>query len=327
MIMELDPNNDNNPLHKIIVLENNNIERYGNFTFNPIKYNGSNLHYGVILRGVNEASYPIIIYRILENDVKLFMEGPFKVYNLLRKNPSQYILQMSGNYKVITNDQPDGRIIVMPTLKGTNLQKILNTHGPMSVPRACYMLVQILTAVAHCHMHGIALRNITIGHIFFLDEQRRRAILADITKSHIVNYNPDHPEKALVINRIGTLEYIAPEVFMQHEYDAFAADVYALGIVFFVALSKRYPFTASTFDLMKHKVCIGEINWPENLPPRVLTLLRSMMIRDPNRRPTAATIINYPFIREIIINEGISIAGQPMSGVVNPIQNSHNNKQ
>ena len=228
-------------------------------------------------------------------------------------------------YKVINNDVPDGRLIVMPHLKGGNLQKALNTHGPMPVPHTCRMLIQILSAVAHCHMHGIALRNITIGHIFFLDEKLRHAILADITKSHIINYNSDHPDKALVINRPGAVEYVAPEVFMTREFDAFAADIYALGIVFFVALSKRYPFTAPTFDLMKQKVCYGEINWPENLPPRVMTLLRIMMTRDPNRRPTAATILNDPFIRELIINDGIPIAGQPMSGVVNPIQNAQNN--
>jgi serine/threonine protein kinase len=325
--MELNPNNDNNPLHKIIVLENNNIEQYGNIKFNLIKYNGSNLHYGVVLHGVNEVSYPIIVYRILENDINPFMEGIYKVYDLLHKKPSPYILQMIENYKVITNDVPDGRVIVFPNMKGGNLQKVLNTHGPMSVQHACHMLVQILTAVAHCHMHGIALRNITIGNIFFLDEQRQHAILADITKSHIVNYNPDHPEKALVINRLGALEYIAPEVFMIREFDAFAADIYALGVVFFITLSKRYPFIANTVDSMKQKVCFGEINWPENLPPHILTLLRSMMTRDPNRRPTAATILNYPFIRELIINEGIPIAGQPMSGVVNPIENAQNNNK
>jgi serine/threonine protein kinase len=255
------------------------------------------------------------------------MEGPNRVYDLLRINPSPYISQISENYKVITNDEPDGRLIIFPNMKGGNLQKAINTHGPMSIPHACHMLIQILSAVAHCHMHGIALRNITIGNIFFLDDQRRHAILADITKSHIVNYNPDHPEKAFVINIPSVVEYIAPEVFMTREFDAFAADIYALGVVFFVALSKRYPFIAPTFDLMRQKVCFGEINWPENLPPRVMTLLRNMMTRDPNRRPTASTILNEPFIRELIINQGIPIAGQPMTGVVNPIENAQNNNK
>lgn len=40
----------------------------------------------------------------------------------------------------------------------------------------------------------------------------------------------------------GTTAYMAPEIVKKQSYDGFAADIWALGVIFYVLLTGQFPF-------------------------------------------------------------------------------------
>ena len=60
-------------------------------------------------------------------------------------------------------------------------------------------------------------------------------------------------------DKIGTLGYLAPEVYTQNELDAHKVDTFALGIVLFMMITGTIPFSvATTSD--EHYSCIARNN-------------------------------------------------------------------
>ena len=59
-------------------------------------------------------------------------------------------------------------------------------------------------------------------------------------------------------NKKGTSNYLAPEVFINSEYETFPADIFAIGIVLFEMIKGIYPFGSATigdkyFSLLQSK--------------------------------------------------------------------------
>ncbi len=283
-------------------------ERYGNYIVNPQIIAGTVCHRGVILNGPNVR--PTVILAIRHTTIEtanLFAEKELPIYRMLRVIPSPFVARMIAEHTITTNNQPSGRIIIMPAANGTNLHTVLSTRGPMPLALACRMLVQITAGVAHCHSHRIVLRDITVGHIFFAEENRRTAFLGDLSHSKIVLPNPAHPGKAWLTEKCGTPPYIAQEILTQQAYDGFASDIYALGVVFFVALFGRFPYFANTPAALHAQIVNGQIEWPAGCPEQVISLLQRMLDRNPNTRIKANQILSLPWLADLVAENGIVV--------------------
>jgi serine/threonine protein kinase len=303
MIMDSNEPNVNNTN-----IDFSNMEHYGNFIINPSIIVGTRCRRGIILSPPNVP--PTVMLAIRKNIDEMndrFTPQEMIVYSFLQSNPSPFIARMIDDHVIITDGQPSGRLIIMQAANGSNLHTVLRTIGRVPVPFACRMIVQITAAILHCHTHNIVLRDITIGHIFFADAQRRTAVLSDLSKSKFVQSNPAHPGKAFLTEKCGTPAYVAPELLTQQIYDGFAADIYSLGIVFFVAITRRFPFTVTTPDALYAQIVSGHTEWPTDLPIPVITLLRSMMDRNPITRITAHEILSLPWLVNLVAQEGINV--------------------
>jgi hypothetical protein len=134
--------------------------------------------------------------------------------------------------------------------------------------------------------------------------------------AQVVQANPAHPGCAMVMRRRYYPPYAAPEVIRDPVYDACAADVYALGVVFFATVAGRFPFVAPNPEQLLPLILAGAVEWPVDLPPEVLVLLTSMMHRNPGNRPTAAAILAIPWLARFVDEMGAPVPGPPMSAAV-----------
>jgi len=297
-----------------------NMERYENYIINPQIIAGSICRRGVILRGPDVPTV-ILAIRFTTNETADSFAREGQVYKFLRINPSPFVAHIIADHIITTNNQPSGRIIIMPAANGNNLQTVLNTCGTMPLHLACRMLVQITAGINHCHNHNIVLRDITVGHIFFSEPTRRTAILADLSKSQLM---PPNSGKAWLLDKCGTLSYAAPEILTYYAYDGFAADIYALGVVFFVSIFGYFPFVAATPGALYTLIVNGQINFPAGVPVPIINLLRSMMARNPNNRPTANAILSLPWLAPIVANNNINVVPIPAEQIQqnNEVNNS-----
>lgn len=51
---------------------------------------------------------------------------------------------------------------------------------------------------------------------------------------------------------VGTLEYMAPEILEEKEYDPFAADIFSMGVVFCLIYTGVHPFREVTIPLSRN---------------------------------------------------------------------------
>lgn len=149
--------------------------------------------------------------------------------------------------------------IVMELLEGETLADILADRGPLPLPYACELMVQVLEAVAAAHRVGIVHCDLKPSNVF------------------VSHRRPDQPvvkvfdfgiaEGGLESRRggAGTPLYMAPEQATGADVDA-RADVFAAGAMLYEMLSGEPPFP---FDSLRKIVIAAQSGNFEPLDARV----------------------------------------------------------
>jgi serine/threonine-protein kinase len=186
---------------------------------------------------------------------------------------------------------------VMERLRGLDLQKMVERHGPMPQERAVFLLKQACRSLSEAHALGLVHRDIKPANLFVcrlgpeydflkvLDfgvvSRERRGLSARTTAAGVV---------------LGTPAFLAPELLSgQGPFDR-RADIYGLGCVAFWMLTGRPPFQAAdaTTLLMHHSMSTPSapsVVSPQGINPDVDLLILECLAKDPSRRPDSADIL------------------------------------
>lgn len=147
--------------------------------------------------------------------------------------------------------------LVMPYLSGGSIQQLL-PRAPMPASEAVSYCTQVADALGYAHRHGVIHRDVKPANM--LIHADGRVLLSDFGLAKILANTPTaprhHPDA-------GTPEYMAPEQVRGQSNTR--SDLYALGIVLYLLLTGRLPFTGPTEDA----VMAAQVNTAP-LPPRVL---------------------------------------------------------
>jgi len=177
----------------------------------------------------------------------------------------------------------DGMVyLVMEFLDGVPLNEEI-ARGPMPVPRAYAVALQIAHALARAHELDVIHRDIKPDNIFLL-----RGYEGDFVK--ILDFGLAHMKGELRVTATGTIfgtpEYMSPEQARGAPLDP-RTDLYSVGCVLFEMLTAMLPFQGSTPDLiLKHlrePPRAPSFHVP-TLPPEVDALVLRMLEKDPEDR-------------------------------------------
>lgn len=137
------------------------------------------------------------------------------------------------------------RYFVMPFVEGESLQQRLAQHGPLTVAEAGHLLGEIADALAYAHAHGVVHRDVKPANILLSGEH---AILVDFGVADATQWPRTMLDTRITYtgHYVGTTSYMAPEQFDDGRDADGRADVYALGVVLYEALSGRLPFQGDT---------------------------------------------------------------------------------
>jgi tetratricopeptide (TPR) repeat protein len=125
-------------------------------------------------------------------------------------------------------------LFVFELMAGGTLADRLAGAGPLSPAAGRRLAMELLAALGAAHERGIVHRDIKPSNVFF--DAAGNAKLGDFGAAHLVDFGQTQTG-----GLVGTIAYMAPEQISGARIDA-AADLYALGVTLFEALTGRPPF-------------------------------------------------------------------------------------
>ncbi len=189
----------------------------------------------------------------------------------------------------------------MELLRGETLAARVRRAGPLDAETATSVMRQVGRALAEAHAHGIVHRDLTPDNVF-LDPSAgtEHAKLIDFGIAALTT------ETGAVV--AGTPAYMAPEQ-ARGEAATPAADLYALGAVWYFALTGRAPFAHADANAAIVAHASAEIVAPSvhaaAIPPRVDAIVTRCLAKDPAAR----------FANARTLEEAIGGAAVPLSQI------------
>ncbi|KAG1369971.1 mitogen-activated protein kinase kinase kinase 3 [Cocos nucifera] len=182
--------------------------------------------------------------------------------------------------------------VYLEYVSGGSIHKLLQEYGPFREPVIRSYAGQILSGLAYLHGRNTVHRDIKGANI--LVDPNGEIKLADFGMAkHMSSYTSIRSFK-------GSPYWMAPEVIMNGKGYNLSVDIWSLGCTILeMATSKppwsQYEGVAAIFKIGNSKD-IPEI--PEHLSSDAKSFLRRCLQRDPSARPTAAQLMDHPFVRD-----------------------------
>jgi serine/threonine-protein kinase len=182
---------------------------------------------------------------------------------------------------VIDRGEQDGRqYIVFEFVEGENLKDLV-ARGPVPVPEAVQLALQVAHALAFAHERGLVHRDVKPQNVLLNDEGRAMVTDFGIARSLDVH---GVTQTGTVL---GTSDYIAPEQARGHKVDP-KTDIYSLGAVLYELLTGEVPFSGDNFVAvaMRHvnEPVPSVLDYRPDCPLRLDLAIQRAMAKDPADR-------------------------------------------
>lgn len=175
--------------------------------------------------------------------------------------------------------------LAMPFLRGLSLREILN-QGKMPCDRLCDIMRQVLSALDAAHITGVVHRDLKPDNIFVAKVGDRTDFvkLLDFGISKVIESDPI---KALTQTGIvlGTADYMAPEQARGDRKVDHRLDIYAAGVILYEALTRRRPYTGSSYSEILLQIVTNEFPPPGRLNPEIPKELEAVILKAMARMP------------------------------------------
>ena len=174
---------------------------------------------------------------------------------------------------------------VMELLHGENLRDLLKRAQVLAPERACYIAVQVLSALEAAHRANVVHRDIKPDNIFL----ERTDVQADIVK--VLDFGVAKllgRDEGMKLTKsglvVGTLSYMAPEQALGDPVDG-RADLYSLAATMYLSLTGRKPFDGSTTAALLKKIMNEVPPSASRLRPEIPEKLSAVFDRALAKRP------------------------------------------
>jgi len=89
---------------------------------------------------------------------------------------------------------------------------------------------------------------------------------------------------------------MAPEIVQKKEFCGPPADMYASGVLLFAFFCGCFPFRGQDDKDLYRKIATAELNIPSHVPNEVRILLKSLLSKDPDSRPTSQEVYQTEWV-------------------------------
>ena len=188
-----------------------------------------------------------------------------------------HIIKIYDHWKI--NDQ---MIIILEYCQNGNLSKRIANGAPFTEAQLINYTRQLIDILVYCHSNLLAHHDIKPANIFI--DRYGRLKLGDFGLSHFGGISSQ---------AIGSLAYMAPEMFNKAPYDAYKADIWAFGVTLFQMATNTLPFKANSCEMFIKILKEGKYLIPPSVPPIISAVIKQCLITNPEERWTILEIDSF----------------------------------
>ncbi|HET6151140.1 MAG TPA: serine/threonine-protein kinase [Polyangia bacterium] len=183
---------------------------------------------------------------------------------------------------------------IMELLHGTLLRTLQDREGPLPLPRAINIALQVCRGVGAAHDAGVIHRDLKPDNIFLIERDGRRDFVklldfgvAKLSDATLEDASTFKTSAGIVV---GTPDYMAPEQALGNAVDH-RCDLYSLGVILFEMVAGRLPFVARTARevMVQHMTATpprpSQLNPAYNIPVELEDLILDCLRKEPQERP------------------------------------------
>ena len=191
--------------------------------------------------------------------------------------------------------------IVMPYMEGGTLRSRIR-NSPVSLKTACRFLREIADALDYMHEQGIIHRDIKSSNILL--DADGRCYLADFG---IARASAQSTQLTTTGSVLGTVDYLAPELFESNRTADQYSDYYSLGVLLYEMVTGRLPFTAenqiAVIAMHVNKLPPSPRTFVPDLPPAVERVMLRALEKRPEMRYGSATELAEAFCQALSVRQ------------------------
>ncbi|GAC1383091.1 MAG: hypothetical protein NVS4B7_04840 [Ktedonobacteraceae bacterium] len=190
--------------------------------------------------------------------------------------------------------------IVMPFMEGGTLRARIR-RVPFALLEACQTLKEIALALDYVHQQGIVHRDIKSSNVL-LDVQGH-CYLSDFG---IARTSTDVTQLTTTGNVLGTVDYVAPELFEVNRRADARSDLYSLGVLLFEMVTGQLPFSAENqialVSMHMSKQPPSPRSITQNISPQVERVIFKALEKKPEQRYSSATELAAAFCHAVTVS-------------------------
>jgi serine/threonine protein kinase len=246
--------------------------------------------YGEVFKGLRKGGSRVAVKRLLQGLTSQSKADFQKEVGIMCSMACEFVVQVYG----VVDDSPELPVLLIMELMHESLfDAVHKSDTPPSLRQRIMWLVQAGKGVAFLHEKGVIHRDIKPGNMLLTSPATGRRLkmgdfglsksLADIASSSMRRTAPD----ARAAGNVGTVHYMAPELFKIKPQYSLASDVYAFGFVSWEIISMKQPFKESPdYDCIKQGVKDGEReDFASDFHPALKAMIERAWHQDPMQRP------------------------------------------
>lgn len=185
--------------------------------------------------------------------------------------------------------------IVMGFCEGGDLYRKLKEQKGQLLPESQVVewFVQIAMALQYLHEKHILHRDLKTQNVFLT-----RTNIIKVGDLGIARVLENHSDMASTL--IGTPYYMSPELFSNKPYN-YKSDVWALGCCVYEMATLKHAFNAKDMNSLVYRIIEGKLPpMPKVYSAELAELIRTMLSRRPEERPSVRSILRQPYIKHHI---------------------------
>lgn len=165
-------------------------------------------------------------------------------------------------------------IVVLDYFVNKDMLSFMTEVAVVTKSDSIRIMQKLVSAVAYLHQRNIAHRDIKLENI----------VLDNALDPVLIDFGACTSSSSLRTTLVGSHYYIPPEVWFHKEYDAKAADVWALGVTCFVIITGSFPWGIGNESQIMDMVSRGDFEIPKIEPPEMDLFVRLSIVVDPMKR-------------------------------------------